>query len=122
MVRATFEDAESWPSWCGPVVSVERIPGAWESGERLDYDLQSLVRVRFAVTLEHVDEVSIRWSSTKGPIRGTRTFTFEPGAIVDEKRFESWLPVALFYPRPPIRRMSERWLQDLARESERRAR
>ena len=119
-VRATFEDAATWPSWCDPVVAVERVPATWSAGERLVYRLQSLVAVTFDVTLEHVDDASIRWSSTKGPIRGTRTFTFAPGVIVDEKRFESWLPVALFYPRPPIRRMSERWLADLARESERR--
>ena len=120
-VRATFEDAKRWPRWCGPVVAVDHAPADWVVGERLVYRLRSLVTVTFDVTLEYVDETSIRWSSTKGPIRGIRTFTFEPGVIVDEKRFESWLPVALFYPRPPIRRMSERWIGALAHESERRA-
>lgn len=120
VVRATFEDTATWPAWCGPVVEVLHAPERWEQGARLAYRLQSLVTVTFDVTLDRVDARSICWSSTKGPITGTRTFTFEDGAVVDEKRFESWLPVALFYPRPPIRRMSERWLADLVAEAERR--
>ena len=67
-------------------------------------------------------ESSVVWSSWKGPILGTRTWRFEAegeGTLVtDHKRFESrWLPLALFYPRPLIRQMSQRWLADLGAEA-----
>lgn len=120
VVRETFEDAASWPEWCSAVVEVQHAPAVWAAGQRLCYRLASVFTVTFDVRIDQVDARQIRWSSSKGPIRGVRTFTFEPGVVVDEKRFESWLPVALFYPRPPIRRMSERWLADLAHEAERR--
>jgi hypothetical protein len=59
--------------------------------------------------------VCVRWTVT-----GTRTHTFEPTAAgtlaTDHKRFEHpLLPLDLVYPRAVIRRMSETWLDDLAR-------
>lgn len=120
VVRRVFMDAASWPDWCGPVREVLASPEHWRVGERLCYRLQSVVSVVFDVRLDAVEDGLVRWSSRKGPILGTRTFEFADGVIRDTKLFESVLPVSLFYPRPPIRKMSERWLADLAAESERR--
>lgn len=125
-VRSTFEDAVSWPQWCSPVHTVRHAPTTWDVGAQLSFVLNTLGRVSFDVQLDEVTDTVISWSATKGPIRGTRTWTFESQGdhtlITDHKRFESsWVPIRLIYPRPIIRRMSERWLADLAREATRRS-
>lgn len=125
-VRAVFEDTAAWPSWCSVVSKIEHPPPSWVAGERLVYVLSSLREVTFDVVLEQVDSRQIRWSSHKGPILGIRTWTFEDRdghcVITDHKRFEShWLPLRILYPRPVIRSMSERWLDDLVAEAKRRS-
>ncbi|MCO4746849.1 MAG: hypothetical protein KC912_18780 [Proteobacteria bacterium] len=126
VVRATFEDTASWPAWCSAVVSVDAVPSAWKSGERLSYVLSSLSEVAFDVRLTVVDPSQIAWTSRKGPIVGTRTWRFDTDErgthITDTKLFQStWLPLRLLYPRPVIRRMSAQWLADLVAEATRRS-
>ena len=121
-VRQVFEHATDWAQWCGVVHEMRHAPCAWQPGARLHYVLRTFVGlpVAFDVTLTRVDRSVIEWTSVRGPIRGTRTWSFEENGqgvqVRDTKTFEStWLPVALVYPRFAVRHMSERWLADLAR-------
>ena len=127
-VWAVFKDILSWPRWnsvCREVAVKEGKP--WEPGFRFRMVLDMAgVPVPFEPNVIEADPPNrVVWRSTRLGITGTRTFTFElvdgMTQAADEKLFESRvMPVALVYPRPVIRRMSERWLSALAREVERR--
>ena len=117
-VRAVFDEVERWPEWCSVLLDL-RVAKPISVGNDLAYTIRMMgLPAPFHVTIDAVTDSSVVWSSWKGPILGTRTWRFEAegeGTLVtDHKRFESrWLPLALFYPRPIIRQMSQRWLADL---------
>lgn len=125
LVWSTLTDAASWPRWCGPIRAVHVVPERWEPGARLSYTLGMGpgVPVRFDVTLDAAEPGRLlSWSSSKWwGVRGERTFALaregEATVVTDTKVFTSpWWPVGSVYPRGSVKRMSERWLADLAAE------
>ena len=124
-VRAVFDEVGRWQEWCSVLVGLS-LANPIAVDNELAYTIRMMgLPAPFRVTLTEVNESCVVWSSWKGPILGTRTWRFEVDGdgtrVTDHKRFESrWLPLALFYPRPLIRKMSEQWLSDLEGEVSRR--
>lgn len=126
-VWAVFEDIRRWPEWNRIVREVAILEGEpWKPGFRFRMVLRmGGFNIPFEPTVVEADPPhSVTWRSTRLKITGTRTFTFElvegMARLRDVKLFESKLiPVALVYPRPIIRGMSEHWLRALTYEVER---
>ncbi len=127
-VWEVFSHAAAWPEWSRVCLEVREVPDAlWRPGSMLWFRLRMAgVGVPFHVFVtDSRPERLVAWESTKFTITATRTFRFDVvdgrTLVTDRKLFRSAaLPIALFYPRPLIRNMTESWLDDLKRESERR--
>lgn len=137
-VWQVFSDITRWTEWCSVCLQAESVTQRggdafspeeefiWQPGERIRLKFRMAgIGVPFEVAIDHADkEHRVAWSSTKFSVTAIRTFTFEEAGsvtvVTDHKLFTSpVLPLRLFYPRPMIRRMSERMLADLKTECER---
>ena len=121
-VWSVFADARRWPEWSRVIAEVSVAPERWEPGARLAFRLRiggAVVPFDVTVTVAEPPRL-VRWSSVRWTVTGTRTHTFEPTAegtrATDHKRFEHpFAPLRWVYPAALIGRMSETWLEDLAR-------
>jgi uncharacterized protein YndB with AHSA1/START domain len=121
-VWSVFADARRWPEWSRVIASVSVAPERWERGARLAFRLRiGGAVVPFDVTVTEAEPPRrVTWSSVRWTVTGTRTHTFEATPegtrATDHKRFDHALvPLRWVYPRAVIRKMSETWLEDLAR-------
>ena len=121
-VWSVFADARRWPEWSRVIAAVTIAPDRWAPGARLAFRLRiGGAVVPFDVTIQAAEPPRlVTWSSVRWTVTGTRTHTFEAIAqgtrATDHKRFEHAVaPLRWVYPQAVIRRMSETWLDDLAR-------
>jgi uncharacterized protein YndB with AHSA1/START domain len=121
-VWTVFADARRWPEWSRVIAAVTVAPERWEPGARLAFRLRiGGAVVPFDVTVTAADPPHlVTWTSVRWTVTGTRTHTFATTAdgtrATDHKRFDHPVaPLRWVYPRAIIRRMSETWLDDLAR-------
>lgn len=125
-VWGVFQEVHAWPEWNPVCLRVWNVsPKLWEAGSSFSFTLRMAgVPVSFHVTVtEAQPPYRVTWSSRRVTITGTRTIAFVPSAngtlASDTKAFSSpFLPIALFYPRPIIRHMSEASLLALKRRVE----
>ncbi len=126
-VWAVFSEVGRWVDWCNVCLRADTEPGFnWGVGDRLGLKFKiASVGVPFNVTMiESEPGRRVAWESTKFTVTATRTFSFAPAGhavqVIDHKLYRSpVLPLAFFYPRPIIRRMTESHLSDLKAECER---
>ena len=125
-VWQVFSELDRWTEWCGVCLSASGEDNfGWKTGQGISLRLRLAgVGIPFNVTVtESRPQELVAWASTKLTVTAVRTFSFvesELGTLVtDHKLFRSkLLPLALFYPRPVIRRMTESMLTDLKAECE----
>ena len=130
--------ANRWSDWadvCSEVWNAPTGPDEWKPGHRFGFRLNFGMRtVPFNVQVRVVESGDrtvrpsfrfVEWDSTKFTITAVRTISIDSESgdrgclVTDSKHFSSpVLPIAPFYPRWLITRMTESWLQDLKTEAE----
>lgn len=129
VVWEVFTDIKNWTNWSPTTLEVWDVSeNIWELSSKFSFRLKMAgVGVPFTVDVcKSIEKNTIAWKSTIFTVTAVRTYTFEEieNAVLvkDHKQFKSSIfPIWLFYPRPIIRSMTERWLKEFKLECEKRS-